>query len=196
MIKKAIIISIVALFWACGHMPQIRYYRLQVPPGKDGSEKSTGQPLYIMPVQSAPIYQQEKMIYQLSPYEIRFDHYRRWVEPPVKLLRRKALEYFRSTGVFSMTTDRPPLDDDFWVLEIDLMDLKEVVDDQNRSVVFHLRARFASQAEQQHIWQGMIEKRQKIQKPGGDGTAHATSLAIENAFDELLDHFLQSIGTR
>jgi ABC-type uncharacterized transport system auxiliary subunit len=196
MIKKGILISIVALFLACGHMPQIRYYRLPPPLSGDVSEKFTGQPLYIMPVKSAPIYQQEKMIYQPSPYEIRFDHYRRWVEPPVQLLRRKALEYFRSTGVFSSTSARPPLDDDFWVLEIDLMDLKEVIDDQNRTVVLHIWARFASQAEQQHIWQGMIEKRQKIQNPGGEGIAHATSLALENAFDELFDYFLQRTGSR
>ncbi len=188
--RTAIALGLV-LFLACGHAPQIHYYRLDYDAVEPEPTATENLQLYILPFNAASIYQQEKMIYQPSPYEIRFDHYRRWIDAPVHLMHQNALDYFRACGTFGRVSDRPLTGDNTILLQVELLDCKEVVQEETRMAVFSIWARFWHHSTQEVLWEGLIREQQRIEKSGGQGIAHATTLASKRVFKQLLSRFLQ-----
>jgi uncharacterized lipoprotein YmbA len=87
----------IALFFflglACSQAPTTRYYSLN--PTCPEELGTGGQVvLYIQPFRAVSPYEQDRFIYRISPYEIKFDTYRRWVASPAQILEEAAVLFF------------------------------------------------------------------------------------------------------
>lgn len=112
MIKKTIPTILLGLFLlfltGCGSVPATYYYRVD-------SDSSPGQivnspipiTLGIAQFDADVVYEEDRIVYRNSPYEVQYYHYRRWVAPPRKMVKDALLEQFRSSGAFQRVVGVP-----------------------------------------------------------------------------------------
>jgi len=99
----------------CAAVPETHYYTFQPTLAEAPHAPERASYPFGLKVESfdgdAP-YQQEKIVYRTSPYEVNFYEYRRWLRPPTELVAEQAIKQlnasrlFRSiqTGSFDATT--------------------------------------------------------------------------------------------
>lgn len=105
--KKRIILIVacllcIILFWGCANIPPTHYYTFRPDIEKKAKTISPKYP-YIVAIDTfeADIpYQQDKIVYRTSPYEVNFYEYRKWLRPLEELVTEQALKLVSSSGMF------------------------------------------------------------------------------------------------
>jgi ABC-type uncharacterized transport system auxiliary subunit len=98
-------LALLVLLAACGgKMPETRYYQLaaQAPAAK--AANSTGLVLAIEPLAAAQAYDDERMVYRLTPYRLDYYNYHRWSTSPGTLVSDFLERAFEQSGRFSGVT--------------------------------------------------------------------------------------------
>ena len=108
MMNRKIVLPLVgALFVAgCLSSPTKRYFQI-VPMDMDAQpHPSIGKALYIEPVRVDPLYDDFRVIYRVSPYELKYYSNAFWAKKPDNLLREAMSDYLlRKAGFDRVTTD-------------------------------------------------------------------------------------------
>jgi ABC-type uncharacterized transport system auxiliary subunit len=90
-----------ALAAGCGPttVPVMRHYTLRAPRATL-PPSATGPRLEVADFVPAPGWSDPRMAYRVTPFELRFDPYRRWVADPPRLLAHVVAAYLRASGAF------------------------------------------------------------------------------------------------
>jgi ABC-type uncharacterized transport system auxiliary subunit len=94
---------VVALAACGGRLPETRYYQL-APTGKATPAPSTGVTLGIQPLDADPAYDDDRIVYRLTPYRLDYYNYHRWSAPPGTLVADYLERVFERSGRFSGVT--------------------------------------------------------------------------------------------
>ncbi len=92
----------------CGTVPEIHYYVIDYPI----SPKQVDNPMFdivlgVTSFRSDPIYEEDRIIYRESPYEVKFYNYHQWMIPPKEMVTEKALSQLTASGLFSLVVPFP-----------------------------------------------------------------------------------------
>lgn len=94
----------------CGGVPPTFYYRISHEGHESALENDSSLlPLTIGVAQCTAdvLFESDKIVYQDSPYQARFYHYRRWIAPPKKMVTEKVLQQFQESGAFQRVVSWP-----------------------------------------------------------------------------------------
>ncbi|MFQ5768956.1 MAG: ABC-type transport auxiliary lipoprotein family protein [bacterium] len=93
----------------CGSVPPTFYYRIDYTMQEPSTQNNNISPytLGISQFTADILYENDKIVYRRSPYEVQFYHYRRWVAPPKKIVTEKLLKQFRASGEFQRVVSIP-----------------------------------------------------------------------------------------
>ena len=83
------------------------YYVLAAP--AQGRNAAQGPTLALMPLQVAPGYESQRLVYRGSEHELRYYGYRRWAAEPGELVTRALMRHLRASGHFARVDDETHL---------------------------------------------------------------------------------------
>lgn len=104
--KLALPLTAVLLLAGCFSSPSKRYFQL-MPMEKDAQlHPKIGRTLYIEPVRVDPLYDDFRVIYRISPYELKYYSTAYWAKKPNDLIREAVSDYLiRKEGFSRITMD-------------------------------------------------------------------------------------------
>ncbi len=92
--------AMVLVVEGCAAVPELRYYRVEVPPPTRAAEAPLPVTLGLARASAPEPYQQERILYRASPYRIQSYAYDRWESPPAEMLDALLLDRFTASGRF------------------------------------------------------------------------------------------------
>jgi len=102
--KAARCALLVLLFAACFSVPTKRYFQI-VATGKDAQlHPKVGKALYIEPVRVDPLYDDFRVIYRVSMFELKYYSYVFWAKKPDALFRAAIGDYLNEKEGFTRVT--------------------------------------------------------------------------------------------
>jgi len=99
--KPALPIVAVALLAACFSTPTKRYLQIVAMDTDPRPHAAIGKALYVEPVRVDPLYDDFRVIYRVSPYELRYYSSAFWAKKPDALVREAASDYLSLKKGFS-----------------------------------------------------------------------------------------------
>ncbi|MBN2012611.1 membrane integrity-associated transporter subunit PqiC [candidate division KSB1 bacterium] len=115
--NSALLIILYLLFINCGSVPDIHYYTIDY----DIAEPANLSAKYhytlgVETFSADPLYEEDRIVYRESPYEVKFYNYHQWIVPPKQMTTEKALAQLSASGIFSRVTPFPQYNHvDFWL---------------------------------------------------------------------------------
>ncbi|HEY5949125.1 MAG TPA: ABC-type transport auxiliary lipoprotein family protein [Kofleriaceae bacterium] len=93
---------VIALAACGGKMPETRFYQLAEPAGKPGG--NTGTALVIEALATDSAYDDERIVYRVTPYRLDYYNYHRWAAAPGTLIANYLERAFEKSGHFGAVT--------------------------------------------------------------------------------------------
>ena len=97
--KRSTPILVFLLLLSCGRVPESRYFTVDYSLPQRGAADGRGI-LFVQSFTADDVHAQDKLVYRTSDYEVKLDHYRRWISSPTEMLTKKATEHLREMAIF------------------------------------------------------------------------------------------------
>jgi uncharacterized lipoprotein YmbA len=180
------------LLLACGHVPQTRYFLVDVPaPARATAGKQVT--LWIKAVDADAVHGQDRLLYRTSEYEVHYDPYRRWALMPAEMIQQKVLDYLRQSSLFRHVTERMPEPGvAVWSATITIRQFEEVVTSRGRVGRVAMRWQVNEGQSAKIVWEGEVQAEAAIQGSDAEGIIQAISKATESTLQQALQK-LQSL---
>jgi len=170
---------------SCGHVPETHYFTIDYP--LVSAENANGHGiLWVKKFDSDYLYSQDKFVYQISDYEVKFDNYRRWVSGPAELLTLQAVAHLRASGAFKRVTMVQPRSRNWLVLSGRIKKFQENVKGTDHSAQVALWLQVTSVPERKLIWSGLLQQKVPIEGGSEDAILKAMSQAVQNIYSDLV----------
>ncbi len=182
--KRSTPILMFLLLLSCGRVPQSRYFTLDYSLPQENSADRQGV-LFVQPFSADDVHAQDKLIYRPSDYEVKFDHYRRWISSPTELLTKKAAEYLRGLGIFNRVTLVPPRSKKFMLLSANIEQFDEVYSKDGHFAQVALWAEVEDSEHGKNLWEGLLVAQEKVGMNSPEGIIQAMSEATRKVFEQL-----------
>ena len=175
---------ILSLLFSCSKIPDTRYFTLA---HKSAESQNSGSDkvLVIKKIKSDPIYQQDKFVYRPSEYEIKFDHYRRWVQSPPQILTNRLKEYLKSRNDFKYVSSELYQNERYLQLDCTLVRFEEIITGSKRDATVAVEYKLLQMPQEQLLTSGTIEKTEAISGNSAEDIVKAMSTATFNVFSSL-----------
>jgi ABC-type uncharacterized transport system auxiliary subunit len=184
-----------SLLSACGGVPETYYYTLAFEhdaPRHDGHAPLPFA-LGVEKFQSEVIYDDDRIIYRDSPFEVKYYFYRRWVAPPRHLVTEKVLSYLSDRGLFEKVTTYPSIVNVKYVLNGHLLAFEEWDERNNWYGKVAFKASLSEPSTQRVIWQGKFEHLQPVAKKIPAAVVEALSLSMKKCLEDLVQALAQEV---
>jgi len=189
--KRALLCFVLA---ACGgKLPETRYYQLAMP--ATPAPSNSGVALVVDTLDTDNAYDDERIVYRLTPYRLDYYNYHRWSAPPGTLIGNFLEATFEASGRFlSVTREANPQAP--VVLGGRVIALEEV-DKSKTSWVGHavVELRLTDAATGDVVWTQQFDESEPVTEQTPEGLARALSMALgriaKNALPPIADHATQ-----
>jgi cholesterol transport system auxiliary component len=183
MMRVSLVLS-VALAACAGKLPETRYYQLAAPTTRAtaGSASAT---LAIEPLETDPAYDDERIVYRLTPYRLDYYNYHRWSSAPGTLIADFLERTFEQSGKFRTVTREAT------AAPVTLGGRVVAIEEVDRSksswvgrVVVELRLTDSQSGAV--LWTEQYEELEPLAEQTPEGLAHALSVALRRVADRAL----------
>ena len=100
--KKISLFCIIAVILSgCMSAPSRRYYQIYLTLQKDSAFQVIDKELLVDRIEVDDLYDDYRIVYRESPYQLNFYSYEFWAEKPAKLIQDAVVHYLLAKGVFS-----------------------------------------------------------------------------------------------
>jgi uncharacterized lipoprotein YmbA len=182
--KSFLLCCFLMVMVSCGHMPESRYYTIDYSAPVNSTAAGRGV-LFVQAFTADELYAQDMLVYKDSAYEVKFDHYRRWITPPADMLTQKAVEHFRSLAIFERVTIFPPRTNQYLTLSSRVNKFEEIDGPANQTAKVALWVEVENSEKHDILWSGSLAAEQSIAEKTPDGIVRAMSEATRKVFDQL-----------
>ncbi len=187
------------LLSACGGVPQTFYYTLAEAPAASGESAGNHHDqlavaLGVERFAAAAIYEEDRLIYRESPFEVRYDHYRRWAARPAQLVTDEIINQLTARGLFRNVTPYPaavPVD---YILRGRLLAFEEWDHDEQWFGRVTINVQLYQASSQKLLWSGTLSRETPAQKRLPAAVAQAISTSLRHCVDELAAALAQVLG--
>jgi ABC-type uncharacterized transport system auxiliary subunit len=175
---------ILAFLFGCSNMPETRYFTLSHQ-SAENQAVSSDKVLIVKQFKSEPIYQQEKFVYRPSEYEVKFDHYRRWVQSPPQILTSRLIEYLKGRNDFKFVSSEIHRNEGYFQLDCKLIQFEEIISGSKRNATVGINYKLVKMPQGKMLACGSLTKIEMISGTDAEDIVKALSIAIFNIFNEL-----------
>jgi ABC-type uncharacterized transport system auxiliary subunit len=99
------VLLLLALAACAGKVPETRYYQLAAPPQAASGPGETS--IAIEPLSADGAYDDERIVYRVTPYRLDYYNYHRWSAPPGTMLGNYLQDAFSRSGRFRAVVHEP-----------------------------------------------------------------------------------------
>jgi ABC-type uncharacterized transport system auxiliary subunit len=167
-----------AVLAACANkVPETRFYQLAEPRGE--SVSGSGVSVVVDTLAADSAYDDDRIVYRLSPYRLDYYNYHRWSAPPGTLIANYLERALENSGQFGVVT-REPNTAAAVTLGGRVVAIEEV-DVSRTSWVGHvvLELTLTDSATGDVLWSEQFEEREPLPVQSPEGLARALSVALE-----------------
>ena len=168
---------VLALAACGGKVPATRFYQLAEPPGKTSS--GSGIALVVESLTTDAAYDDERMVYRVTPYRLDYYNYHRWSAAPGTLIANYLERAFEKSGKFGAVT-REPNPAATVTLGGRVVAIEEVDQSKTRwigRIVIELS--LTNSATGDVLWSEQFEEVEPLAVQAPEGLARALSAALE-----------------
>jgi cholesterol transport system auxiliary component len=125
--RKNIVLAVVLLFGLSGCFsagPEKKYYEIHLEAVSDLGPFSAS--LLIDRIEIDSLYDDFRVIYRVSPYEINYYAYHFWADKPSKLLRNSLVQFLEASRLFPRIIQEPILGNADWIFRWTVHRIEEV----------------------------------------------------------------------
>ncbi|MEN8152966.1 MAG: hypothetical protein ABFR75_03015 [Acidobacteriota bacterium] len=97
---KILFIILLLIMLGCISSPDKNYYQLHLEGGKIAGKIKIDKTILVRDIDIDPAYNDYRIIYRNSPYQVNFYSYEFWVKKPNDLVKDSIIDYFKSNGIF------------------------------------------------------------------------------------------------
>ena len=176
---KRLALAVTLLAACAGKVPETRYYQLATSTAAVRATAATEQPaLAIEALDTEAAYDDERIVYRLTPYRLDYYNYHRWSSPPGALVSDFLERSFEHSGQFravTRETQAAPVALGGRVIAI------EEIDKSKTSWVGHvvLELRLTDSASGEVLWTSQFEEQEPLRQQSPEGLAQALSVALQ-----------------
>jgi ABC-type uncharacterized transport system auxiliary subunit len=179
----------------CGGVPETFYYTLSFdhhPPFGDGQVVFPFA-LGVEKFQSEVIYDDDRILYRESPFEVKYYSYRRWVAPPRHLFTEKVIRHLSESGLFEKVVAYPSPTRVNYVLGGRLLAFEEwdSPDKWDGKVTFEVH--LYEPTTQRVIWKAKFDHAQPAKKKIPVAVVQAISISMKKCLDDLTKALAQEL---
>ncbi len=99
--KKTLILALVPLLLAgCMSVPSKRYFQILILDSDGPYGPGIDKTLYIEPLRIDPLYGDTRIVYRVTPYELKYYSYGFWAKEPDVLFREAMADFFSNRQIF------------------------------------------------------------------------------------------------
>ena len=102
--KAAVCLIGVILAAACGSAPAKRYFQMSLVGTAARPMPEIDRSLALGPSEVDPLYDDTRILYRVSPFEVEYYPYEFWAENPGRIVDSALVEFFQKARVFSRVT--------------------------------------------------------------------------------------------
>lgn len=126
--KRMILLLAWMCFWAgCfGSQTEKRYFQLQLSPELNFKFNKIDRILLVESVHTQDLYDDFRIIYRKSPYQVNYYSYDFWVKKPSDLIKQSILDFLSATGVFKRVINSFSITEPDLILKSRLFSIEEV----------------------------------------------------------------------
>jgi ABC-type uncharacterized transport system auxiliary subunit len=184
MMRVSLALAVLGLAACAGKMPETRYYQLATPttPSVAGSSNTT---LAIELLDTDPAYDDERIVYRLTPYRLDYYNYHRWSALPGTLIADFLERTFERSGKFKTVTRESASAQ--VTLGGRVVAIEEVDHSKTRwvgRVVVELR--LTDNTSGAVLWTKKFEELEPLANQTPEGLAHALSVALYRVAERAL----------
>ena len=170
---------------ACGgKIPETRYYQLAVP--APSATQVAGPAIAIEPLTTDAAYDDERIVYRLTPYRLDYYNYHRWSSPPGTMLGNYLQDAFAKSGrfraVMGEVTDTVPVSLGGRVIAIEEVDRSKTEWIGRVAVELTLTDTLTNKV----LWSQQFEETEPLEQQSPEGLAQALSVAMQRITDKAL----------
>ncbi|MDZ7266755.1 MAG: PqiC family protein [candidate division KSB1 bacterium] len=183
-------LAICFLLSACGGVPQTFYYTLEESPAavRESSDNHHDQLAVVLGVErfaAAAVYEEDRFIYRDSPFEVKYDHYRRWAARPAQLVTDEIIRQLAARRLFRNVIAYPAATPVDYILRGRILAFEE----WDRGEQWFGRVAFEVQLyrapSQQLVWNGTLSREMPAEKRRPAAVVQAISTSLQQCVDEL-----------
>lgn len=187
------------LLSACGGVPQTFYYTLAEAPAASGESAGNHQnqlavALGVERFAAAAIYEEDRLIYRESPFEVKYDHYRRWAARPAQLVTDEIIKQLAARGLFRHVTSYPtavPVD---FIVRGRLLAFEEWDRGEQWFGRVAMSVQLYQASSQRLLWSGTLSHESPAQERRPAAVAQAISTSLRQCVDELAAALALELG--
>ena len=176
-----------SFLFSCGSSPETHYYLIEFPISIE-SPLTAKYPitLALERFQAVPLYEDDRIIYRESKYEVKFYNYRRWVSPPTKIVTEKFLEQLKISGLFKNVVRYPYASQANYLLRGTVKAFEEWDEKEKWFGKVVLEISLEKLENHELIWQGVLSKTTPAEKRHPREIVEALSVSLQACIDEFL----------
>ena len=192
--KNLVIILLFVLLVACGSVPDTHYYSLSYPPVDSSTtppklNKIVGVKKFI----ADPPYDQDRLVYRDSPYEIKFYNYRRWICSPREMLTENAVLHLRASGLFAGVAHAHNSQSFDYLLGGRVLQFEEWDETNRWQARVKLWLELQSTSSRKVVWQGYVESQVPVDEKQPLNVVKALSRAADDCFKQLVGKLSENL---
>jgi ABC-type uncharacterized transport system auxiliary subunit len=193
-----LLFAVCSLLFSCGGVPETFYYTLAFDNGPTQNDGHSPLPftLGVEKFQSDVIYDDDRIIYRDSPYEVKYYFYRRWAAPPRHLVTDKIVGYLSESGLFEKVTTYPTAGEVKYVLNGRLLAFEEWDEESKWYGKVAIKASLYEPATQRVVWSGKFESMHPVSKKIPAAVVEALSLSVKKCLEEMTQSIMQEVGVK
>ena len=175
---------VVVLAACAGKIPETRYYQLAVPATE--AKHPAGPAIAIEPLAADAAYDDERIVYRVTPYRLDYYNYHRWSSPPGTMLGNYLQDAFARSGRFRAVmhevTDTVPVTLGGRVIAIEEVDKSKTEWIGRLAVELTLTDTITNKV----LWSQQFEETEPLHTQTPEGLAQALSAAMQRISDKAL----------
>jgi len=182
----------------CGGVPETYYYTLAFDSAAQLNDGHTPLPfaLGVEKFQSEVIYDDDRIIYRDSPFEVKYYFYRRWIAPPRHLISDKVVSYLSDAGLFERVTTYPSMVNVKYVLNGRLLAFEEWDEQNNWYGKVAFKVSLHEPLTQRVIWSDKFEHMQPVAKKIPAAVVEALSLSLKKCLEDLTQSLAKELSAQ
>lgn len=171
----------------CGSVPETFYYTpaYEIPAPGDANTAFV-QVLGIEKLQSEVIYQDDRIIYRESPFEIKYYNYRRWIAEPRRLVTEKVFAHLKQSGIFRDVVAYPSPIQLNYLLRGQLIAFEEWDTPDEWYGKVAITFELIDPLKDEIVWRATFEKMTPAEKRIPVAVVQAISTSLKSCLDEMV----------
>jgi ABC-type uncharacterized transport system auxiliary subunit len=169
----------------CGGIPLTHYYRI------DYAMPSGDSPRVVLPVtisvnqfESDVLYDEDRIVYRNSPYEIQYYHYHRWIDSPKKIVQEIVLKHLQSSGVFQRVVNHSEGIKSDYILFGKITGFEELDEGNSWYGLIQIAFRIQDQETKAILWENEFTQKTAAAKQEPAEVVKALSMSLKNVVEK------------